>query len=171
MLTCFKHILHLETSCNGMNATTKVPLGLIPLCLCQYKQNNYPFLGKRKRRAKKWESNTWIWWILEINFIPPNSGCYKYNPLNSNLALEIQEEASKKMRLVHRSFISSSNSTLTLATLSCGLVALTFRCLRPIDVILEDLLDLWVRTHTRFRCTTLILLVDVDRIVFIGVCG
>jgi hypothetical protein len=75
------------------------------------------------------------------------------------------------MRLVHRSFISSSNSTLTLATLSCGLVALTFRCLRPIDVILEDLLDLWVRTHTRFRCTTLILLVDVDRIVFIGVCG
>jgi hypothetical protein len=30
-------------------------------------------------------------------------------------------------------------------------------------------LDLWVRTYTRFRCTTLILLVDVDHIVFIGV--
>jgi hypothetical protein len=38
------------------------------------------------------------------------------------------------------------------------LVVLTFRCLRPIDAILEDLLDLWVRTHTRFHCTTLILL-------------
>jgi hypothetical protein len=37
MLTCFKHILHLETPYNGMNATTKVPLGLIPLGLRQYK--------------------------------------------------------------------------------------------------------------------------------------
>jgi hypothetical protein len=73
------------------------------------------------------------------------------------------------MRLVHRSFITSSNSTLTLATLTCGPVALTFRCLRPFDAILEDLLDLWVRTHIRFRCATLILLVDVDRVVFIGV--
>ena len=75
------------------------------------------------------------------------------------------------MRLVHWSFIASSDSTLTLATLTCGLVALTFRCLRPIDAILEDLFDVWVRTHTRFRCATLILLVDVDRIVFIGVSG
>ena len=48
------------------------------------------------------------------------------------------------------------------------MVALTIRCLRPI-AILEDLLDLWVRTHTRFRCATLILLVDVDRIIFIGI--
>jgi hypothetical protein len=32
---------------------------------------------------------------LERNFIPPNSGCYKSNPLNRNLAPEIQEEASK----------------------------------------------------------------------------
>jgi hypothetical protein len=75
------------------------------------------------------------------------------------------------MSLVHWSFIASSDSTLTLPTLTCGLVALTFRCLRPIDAILEALLDLWVRTHTRFRCATLILLVDVDRIVFIGVSG
>jgi hypothetical protein len=45
---------------------------------------------------------------------------------------------------------------------------LTLRCLRPIDALLEDLLDLWVRTHARFRCAALILLVDVDRIVFIG---
>jgi hypothetical protein len=59
--------------------------------------------------------------------------------------------------------------TLTLATLTCGLIALTFRRSRPIDAILEDLLDIWVRTHTHFRCTTLILLVDVDSIVFIGV--
>jgi hypothetical protein len=36
--------------------------------------------------------------------------------------------------------------------LTCGLVALAFRCLGSIDAILEDLLDLWVRTHTRFRC-------------------
>jgi hypothetical protein len=43
--------------------------------------------------------------------------------------------------------------------------------LRPIDAILEDPLDLWVRTHTCFRCFTLILFVDVDHIVFIGVCG
>jgi hypothetical protein len=73
------------------------------------------------------------------------------------------------MRLVHWFFIASPDSTLTLATLTCGLVALTFRCLRSIDAILEDLLDLWVRTHTCFRCATLILLADVDRIVFIGV--
>jgi hypothetical protein len=33
MLTCFEPILYLETPCNGMNATTKVPLGLIPLGL------------------------------------------------------------------------------------------------------------------------------------------
>jgi hypothetical protein len=75
------------------------------------------------------------------------------------------------MRLVHRSFIASSNSTSTLASLTCGPVALVFRCLRPIDAILEDLLDLCVRTHTRFRRATLILLVNVDRIVFIGVSG
>jgi hypothetical protein len=53
--------------------------------------------------------------------------------------------------------------------LTCGLVALTSRCSRTTDAILEDLLDVWVRTHTRFRCTTLILSVDVDRIAFIGV--
>jgi hypothetical protein len=73
------------------------------------------------------------------------------------------------MRLVHWSFIASPDSTLTLETLTCGLVALTFRCSRPIDTILEDLLDLWVGTHTHSRCATLILLVDVVRIVFIGV--
>jgi hypothetical protein len=32
---------------------------------------------------------------LKRNFVPPNSGCYKPNPLNRNLVLEIQEEASK----------------------------------------------------------------------------
>jgi hypothetical protein len=70
------------------------------------------------------------------------------------------------MRLVHWVFFITS---LTLATLTCGLVYLTFRRLRPINAILEDLLDLWVRTHTCFHCATLILLVDVDRIVFIWV--
>jgi hypothetical protein len=75
------------------------------------------------------------------------------------------------MRLVHWSFIASPDSTFTSATLTYGLVALTFRCLRPIDAILEDLLDLWVRTHTHFRCATLIFLVDVGRIVFIRVSG
>jgi hypothetical protein len=71
--------------------------------------------------------------------------------------------------VVYWFFIASPDSTLILATLTCGLVALTFRCLRPINAILEDLLDLWVRTHTRFRCATLILLVDVGRIVFVGI--
>jgi hypothetical protein len=75
------------------------------------------------------------------------------------------------MRLVYWFFIDSRDSTLTLAMLTCGLIALTFRCLRPINAIFVDLLDLWVRTHTRFRCATLILLVDVDRIIFIGVSG
>jgi hypothetical protein len=60
---------------------------------------------------------------------------------------------------------------LTLATLTRGLVALTFRCSWPTEIILEDPLDLWIRIHTRLRCATLILLVDVDRIVFIGVSG
>jgi hypothetical protein len=72
------------------------------------------------------------------------------------------------MRLVYWLF---TELTLTLATSTCGLVALALSCLRPIDAILEDLLDLWVRTHTRFHCATLILLVDVDHIVFIGVNG
>jgi hypothetical protein len=36
-LTCLKHILHLETPCNDMNATTNAPLGLFPLGLRQYK--------------------------------------------------------------------------------------------------------------------------------------
>jgi hypothetical protein len=57
-------------------------------------------------------------------------------------------------------------STLTLVTLTCGLVALAFKFSRPIDISLEDLLDMWVRTHTRFRYAT-----DVDHIVFIGVSG
>jgi hypothetical protein len=52
MLTYFKHILHLETPCNDMNTTTKVPLGLIPLGLHQYKQNNSPFLGKREGKQR-----------------------------------------------------------------------------------------------------------------------
>jgi hypothetical protein len=73
------------------------------------------------------------------------------------------------MRLVHWSFIASPDSTLTSTTLTYRLVALTIRRLRPIDAILEDLLDLWVRTHTRFRWITPILLVDVDHIVFIRV--
>ena len=67
--------------------------------------------------------------------------------------------------MVHDFFLVNFDSV----SLTCGLVALTFRCLRPMDAILEDLLDLWVRTHTRFRCATLILLVDVDHIVFIRV--
>jgi hypothetical protein len=37
ILTCFKHLLHLETVCNDMNATTKAPPGLASLGLCQYK--------------------------------------------------------------------------------------------------------------------------------------
>jgi hypothetical protein len=43
--------------------------------------------------------------------------------------------------------------------------------LRWLLYIGQVLLDLWVRTHTSFHCATLILLVDVDRIVFIGVSG
>jgi hypothetical protein len=45
---------------------------------------------------------------------------------------------------------------------------LTFRCSRPTDAILEDLLDLWVGTHTCFCCATLILLVDVDLLSSLG---
>jgi hypothetical protein len=37
ILTCFTHLLHLETLCNDMSATTKASLGLIPLGLRQYK--------------------------------------------------------------------------------------------------------------------------------------
>jgi hypothetical protein len=40
--------------------------------------------------------------------------------------------------------------------------------LRPIDAFLEDPLDLWVRTHTRFCCATVILLFVVDRISSLG---
>jgi hypothetical protein len=39
ILTCFKHLLHLKTLYNGMNATTKAPLGLTSLDLCQYITN------------------------------------------------------------------------------------------------------------------------------------
>jgi hypothetical protein len=54
------------------------------------------------------------------------------------------------------------------ASLTCGLIILTFRCSRPTDAILEDLLDQWVRTHTRFHCATLIILVDVDQLSSLG---
>ena len=67
--------------------------------------------------------------------------------------------------MVHDFFFVNFDS----ASLTCGLVALIFKRSRPIDTILENRLDLWVRTYTRFRCATLILLVDVDLIVFIGV--
>jgi hypothetical protein len=59
------------------------------------------------------------------------------------------QQENKIGSLIVYSFFDSS---LSLGTLTCGLVASTFRCLRPIDAILEDLLDLLVRTHTRFRC-------------------
>jgi hypothetical protein len=36
IFTCVKHLLHLETLCNDMNATTKAPLGLTSLGLRQY---------------------------------------------------------------------------------------------------------------------------------------
>jgi hypothetical protein len=36
-----------------MNATTKAPLGLIPLGLRQLKQNNSPFLGKSEGKQRK----------------------------------------------------------------------------------------------------------------------
>jgi hypothetical protein len=52
MLTSFKHILHLETPGNDMNATTKVPLGLIPLGLRQYKTKIILIFRKKKRKAK-----------------------------------------------------------------------------------------------------------------------
>jgi hypothetical protein len=102
-------------------------------------------------------------------FYPQIPGVTDLTPLTGISPSRFKKRLARKMRMVHRSFIASSDSTLTLPTLTCGLVALTFRCSRPIDAILEDLLDLWVRTHTCFRCTTLILSVDVDRIVFIGV--
>jgi hypothetical protein len=44
MLTYFKHILHLETPCNGMNAINKAPLGIIPLGLHQYKTKTILYL-------------------------------------------------------------------------------------------------------------------------------
>jgi hypothetical protein len=77
------------------------------------KKNIPPLFGKEKEYAREKRVTPGFGGYRKRNFIPPNSGCYKSNPLNRNLALEIQEEASKKMRLVHRSFIASSNPTLT----------------------------------------------------------
>jgi hypothetical protein len=37
ILTGFKHFSHIETLCNGMNATTKAPLGFTSVGLSQYK--------------------------------------------------------------------------------------------------------------------------------------
>jgi hypothetical protein len=91
--------------------------------------------------------------IRKRNFTPQIQGVTNLTPLTGISPSRFKKKASKKMRSVHWSFIASPDSTLTLETLTCGLVALTFRCLRPIDAILEDLLDLWVRTHTRFAAS------------------
>jgi hypothetical protein len=53
--------------------------------------------GAKRRRKKKVTPE--FGGYYKRNFIPSNSGCYKSNPLNRNLALEIQEEASKKNRV------------------------------------------------------------------------
>jgi hypothetical protein len=53
--------------------------------------------GAKRRRKKKVIPE--FDGYYKRNFIPPNSGCYKSNPLNRNLALEIQEEARKKNRV------------------------------------------------------------------------
>jgi hypothetical protein len=136
--------------------------------LCIYNEITLPLLKKKKTR--KGEGNTWIWWILEKKFYTPNSGCYKSNPLNKISPLRFKKKLARKQGW----FIVCSRLSwvdFESACLTCGLVALTLRCSQPIVTFLEDLLDQWVRTHTHFRCTTLILLADVDRIVFIGVIG
>jgi hypothetical protein len=57
--------------------------------------------------------------VEKRKFYTLNSGCYKSNPLNRNLAPEIQEEASKKTRLVHR-LSTSFLSWLWLCKLNLG---------------------------------------------------
>jgi hypothetical protein len=42
--------------------------------------------------------------IRKRNFIPPNSGCYKSNPLNRNLAPRFKKKLARKTRLVHGLF-------------------------------------------------------------------
>jgi hypothetical protein len=42
------------------------------------KQNNFSLFRKKKRKARKIEGNTWIWWILENKFYTPNSVCYSH---------------------------------------------------------------------------------------------
>jgi hypothetical protein len=59
------------------------------------------YFGKRVEKKERKRITTEFGGYQKRNFIPPNSGCYKSNPLKRNLALEIQEEASKKTRLVH----------------------------------------------------------------------
>jgi hypothetical protein len=57
-LTCFKHLLHLETLCNNMNATTKAPLGLTSLDLRQYNKITLHYLEKREEKQGKEKGNT-----------------------------------------------------------------------------------------------------------------
>jgi hypothetical protein len=38
------------------------------------------------------------------NFIPPNSGCYKYNPLNRISPPRFKKRLARTTRLVHRLF-------------------------------------------------------------------
>jgi hypothetical protein len=101
ILTDFKHLLHLETPCNDVNATTKTPLGLIPLGLWQYKTKNSPLFGKKRRKAKWWEDNTWIWWIIEKKFYTPKFRVLKSNPLNKISPPRFKMKLARKTRLVH----------------------------------------------------------------------
>jgi hypothetical protein len=59
------------------------------------------YFGKRVEKKERNRITPEFGGYQKRNFIPLNSGCYKSNPLKRNLALEIQEEASKKTRLVH----------------------------------------------------------------------
>jgi hypothetical protein len=54
----FQTPFHIETLCNVMNATTKVPLGLTSLGLHQYNKITHLYLEKKRRKAKKGDGNT-----------------------------------------------------------------------------------------------------------------
>jgi hypothetical protein len=84
-----------------MNATIEASLGFYFTMLKTYIYNKITLHYLEEEKQVKERVTLEFGGYLKRNFIPPDSGCYRSNPLNRNLALEIQEEASKRTRVVH----------------------------------------------------------------------
>ena len=84
-------------------------------------------LFPRSSRFPSFYSSMPLHELQKRNFMPLDSRCYKYNPLNRISPSRFKKMLARKTRLVHRLFtVFRVNFDST--SLTCRLVALTFIC-------------------------------------------